>query len=856
MDRLSDDYSLRRGDASKEFFVSVELYVSNKVASGLRKPQAPRKKSDKRESLRPAFGAAEDQQKKVKEKSSWLSITRGSTTSGSWRPGACRLSEEAEGCLLNVYIDETILYQSIYVHLLNHTDIRPVDRSLFFRKDCLGIHCSAGQRWTVTAHTEPLYLHFFNADTANTWLALLRSFAIPEVYGRYLGSSDGGLYRMWRQVDLTIVQARNLGTSKSFMEGSIPPPAVPDSPPENDALDLDVSCEIFINDLIVGRTTTKKGLGSPDWHESFGFPDHPPFDSLEIVVLREKKLLKPTTLGSVQIPLVNFRRGELVEGWFPILLGDSGSSSVQVGEIRLKMRVDEEIILPMSAYSGLLETINSRNSLDWMADLESKLQLNTLSTQLISIAIARNVLIDHIFELADREVDGTPSSHNTLFRGNTVLTKTMELAMACYGKAFLEASVGSVIRRLFAEKVAIEVDPVRCAGKSPKEIERNVDQLVSWCQEFWNQIYETRGECPSEMRKLFAHIRRLVEKRYQVKGSTEDKSRELPWQSVSAFCFLRFFVPAILHPHLFGLCPGLPEAPVQRSLTLIAKVMQSLANLNATVQREEFMRGVKDFLSNSLPAMIDYILVVSTTVDDQPFGHPYTVSETHDRLNVVNSLRQRSPKMPDLYRESIPLLPHLLDVPKHLAFVTSAVIRHARGYSRTRMIDQADVYLDEFCARCLEVEERALQRVSHLAGQSRLSEDRRSSAPELATAAAPSPPQRSDSCVRKGSVSSSSPKAKRRSWQASRRPAASARDNAGSSAAINPSLPSDVAPPNAVALDVSSPPTEASPIISPSSPSSAAQTSAVSTSLSSTPDMMDESRKRKGILRGILTRSV
>lgn len=87
------------------------------------------------------------------------------------------------------------------------------------------------------------------------------------------------------------------------------------------------------------------------------------------------------------------------------------------------------------------------------------------------------------------------AAHQTLFRGNTILTKTMELCMAWYGKAFLEASIGSVLRRLCAEKVAIEVDPLR-SGKSTKDVERNVDQLIYWCQEFWNQIYSVRAECP------------------------------------------------------------------------------------------------------------------------------------------------------------------------------------------------------------------------------------------------------------------------------------------------------------------------------------------------------------------------
>jgi hypothetical protein len=85
-----------------------------------------------------------------------------------------------------------------------------------------------------------------------------------------------------------------------------------------------------------------------------------------------------------------------------------------------------EIILPNSAYSSLLEvskfpgqcrrrflmvcpkTFNSRNFLDWMIDFETKLRLKTISSQLMSIAVAKNVLIEQVFDLADREVERTP----------------------------------------------------------------------------------------------------------------------------------------------------------------------------------------------------------------------------------------------------------------------------------------------------------------------------------------------------------------------------------------------------------------------------------------------------------------
>lgn len=225
----------------------------------------------------------------------------------------------------------------------------------------------------------------------------------------------------------------------------------------------------------------------------------------------------------------------------------------------------------------------------------------------------------------------------------------MELALAWYGKAFLDASIGPVIRRMINEHVEIEVDPSRRPVNSAKrpttkdgrpstkdgrpstkdgrpstkdgrpstkdgrpspkdgrraewdDSDEGTRLLAYWCGEIWSQIYLVRTECPVELRKLFQHIRILVERRfarpaqqanpfsYQLGGQepyypsaqqSMDPTEMLPWQGISGFIFLRFIVPAILHPHLFGICPGMPSKEVQRSLTLVAKVTQSLANLN------------------------------------------------------------------------------------------------------------------------------------------------------------------------------------------------------------------------------------------------------------------------------------
>lgn len=168
------------------------------------------------------------------------------------------------------------------------------------------------------------------------WISLLRSYAIPEIYGRWLNrpnvggiEKEGGSYRIWREVQLTVAQGQNLGTNK-----------FEDVENEADFKDIDVYCEVRLNDATYARTTTKKGLGHPEWHESFIFSDLPPFESLEIVVFKEKKVLRPSVLGRVFIDLVTFRRAELLEGWYPVHCTNF-ASQLQSGELRLKVRVNE-----------------------------------------------------------------------------------------------------------------------------------------------------------------------------------------------------------------------------------------------------------------------------------------------------------------------------------------------------------------------------------------------------------------------------------------------------------------------------------------------------------------------------------
>ena len=276
----------------------------------------------------------------------------------------------------------------MYIYLLKATDIRQADRSLFDRKDVLVIQTvpcvlpiicgppatpvaddstNSGQRYAAVQTDEPLYLAFSNSESMYTWLTLLRSYTVPEVYGGMINPSEGGLYRMWRQVEVHCISARDLSKKKHradsrTSEVNPPPPVASElsvsssgsdstgsrgSGTSDGNTDYDVWCEIWVNGALCARTTVKRSTANPEWHESFIIGDLPPFDNLQITLYKEKRGgSRNVPIGSVVIPLGSFRRGEYMEGWNPIAGMNTNASTGsglnnQVGELRLKLKVDE-----------------------------------------------------------------------------------------------------------------------------------------------------------------------------------------------------------------------------------------------------------------------------------------------------------------------------------------------------------------------------------------------------------------------------------------------------------------------------------------------------------------------------------
>ena len=121
-------------------------------------------------------------------------------------------------------------------------------------------------------------------------------------------------------------------------------------------------------------------------------------------------------------------------------------------------------------------------------------ELEELTSILLRIYQAESVLLPRLLRLADLEIDSNNRLNRStaiLFRGNTVLTKSVELYLRLIGAEYLEASIGETIRKIIKDKVEIEIDPMKLkSGYKDKELLANVHALHEWTTTRWNSIYD------------------------------------------------------------------------------------------------------------------------------------------------------------------------------------------------------------------------------------------------------------------------------------------------------------------------------------------------------------------------------
>ena len=686
---------------------------------------------------------------------------RSSTT--SWRRVSCILQDNGEFKLMTE--NDVSVLSIIELSQLSRCAIQELDRSVLEEDFCIAIFPTYSSRATQLSVFRPVYIALETRVLFEVWFVLLRAFTAADLFALDPASADrimeiadlgarpsGEAFRLEKYIGIRITEAKvrrspvRVPTSAHRHQGRHLREKV-----DHDPLTGNYLAEVILDGEVRSRTTIKTDTKSPFWREDCDFKDLPtslPYLSVVLkridgnldslshqlqasVGLPKTGNLNEVMCGAVDIPLEKLEQGKDHEQWLQVM--DDGGQAI--GSMLVKVRHEELAVLLANEYQPLSEILHKFGSgltLNISEALPS--QTRKLSEVFLNIFQVSGRASEWLMDLVEDEIDGignqsglkkykfntrlqssesTESSTsdrqqivrglgksltgeaNLLFRGNSLLTQSLELHMRRLGKDYLEDILHDKIFEINEINPDCEVNPA-CL-QAGDDLDQHWTRLIQLTCEIWECIKASATKLPSELRHILKYVRAVAEDRYG------DFLRTVPYTSVSGFLFLRFICPAILNPKLFGLLRDFPRGKAQRTLTLIAKGLQGLANLAAVGKKEPWMEPMARFLAGRRQELKDFIdQVCSIPAEPSTFTLPASYS------TPITILGRLFP----LAREGFPSLPYLIDHARNFASLVNLwVDSHPAGDLEARTFEGE---LRRFHNICVDLHSRTWQCLSRV----------------------------------------------------------------------------------------------------------------------------------------------
>uniref|UniRef100_A0A8C9XSJ4 RAS p21 protein activator 1 n=1 Tax=Sander lucioperca TaxID=283035 RepID=A0A8C9XSJ4_SANLU len=356
-------------------------------------------------------------------------------------------------------------------------------------------------------------------------------------------------------------------------------------------------CNIYLNSVQVAKTHPREGQ-NPVFTEEFIFDDlSSEINRFEISLSNKTKKSKESDILFMRCQLNRLQKGQMIDEWFP-LSSHVPLKGIEPGSLRVRARYSMEKIMPEEEYSEFKEMILQKefHVIYGLAHVCGQ-DRTLLASLLLRIFRHEKAEAPLLRTLNDREINMEDEA-TTLFRATTLASTLMEQYMKATATPFVHHALKDTILRIMESKQSCELNPSKL--EKNEDVNLNLAHLLNILSELVEKIFMAAEILPPTLRFIYGCLQKSVQQKWPT--NTTMRTRV-----VSGFVFLRLICPAILNPRLFNIIADPPSSAAGRTLTLVAKSVQNLANLVEFGAKEPYMEGVNPFIKNNKHRMIMFL---------------------------------------------------------------------------------------------------------------------------------------------------------------------------------------------------------------------------------------------------------
>lgn len=487
-----------------------------------------------------------------------------------------------------------------------------------------------------------IYLKLENEESYHQWFISLKSLTRIHVYSPSTGDLEKS-FRIARLIEIRILEAK-LDFSQA--------------PEHSDFVSKYKNPRVYVEGCCYNRvwcrTSVSKPTKVPFWREDFKFNDitSPHIPNI-VFYIRHRSSAEgddpkdDPLLGVVELTEDQLKSNGDSEIWYKFKTGD-----LIQGSLCLKIRLEELNVVSVHHYEEVQKSLSeiSDQTLALLAMSENHIQrsdLSPVSDICLNISLATSTVmpvVRWINALISQEIEKTrvyvvkkqgrdcfksyctKEQHeykrnyvNTMFRGNTILTKSLEKFMRLVGHSYLKRIIGSFVLDVVNEQPELEIDPSRLgistfkfedmSEEERKIIESNQARLFKFSTQLWESIRDTVDDLPMSFKLIFKHLGFELTNILQQSKTGIDNS-------VAGFLFLRYFCPGLLNPKLFGFVDSQQASLVQRPLTLITKIIMAFASRSRFGMKEPWLVPMNVFIDEHESELLEYFDKVTLAEED------------------------------------------------------------------------------------------------------------------------------------------------------------------------------------------------------------------------------------------------